>query len=132
MSCMAPLVMFVVDAVLIGVFSIFGRGAHSEGLGAAQVWGTAWPFLVGLVVGWLILLVTRRKPGGVVAGVVVWLASLVVGMVIRGIGDGRVPHWSFIVVAGSVTAIFLIGWRAIRAVVVRRRGARSPARQHGR
>ena len=129
---MAPLVMFVVDAVLIGVFSIFGRGAHSEGLGAAQVWGTAWPFLVGLVVGWLILLVTRREPGGVVASVVVWLASLVVGMVIRGIGDGRVPHWSFIVVAGSVTAIFLIGWRAIRAVVVRRRGARSPARQHGR
>lgn len=128
MSCMAPLVMFVVDVVLIVVFSTFGRGAHSEGLGAAQVWGTAWPFLAGLVVGWLILLATRRDPGGLGSGVLVWSASLVVGMVIRGIGDGRVPHWSFIVVAASVTAIFLIGWRAIRAAVLRGRGTRTPVR----
>lgn len=125
---MAPLLMFVVDVVLIVVFSTFGRGAHSEGLGAAQVWGTAWPFLAGLVVGWLILLATRRDPGGLGSGVLVWSASLVVGMVIRGIGDGRVPHWSFIVVAASVTAIFLIGWRAIRAAVLRGRGTRTPVR----
>lgn len=121
MSPVAPLVMFVLDAVLVVVFSTFGRGAHSEGLGAAQVWGTAWPFLVGLAVGWLILLATRRAPGAVGSGVLVWVATLVVGMVIRGIGDGRVPHWSFILVAASVTAVFLIGWRAIRAAVLRRR-----------
>ena len=128
MSCMAPLVMFVVDVVLIVVFSTFGRGAHSEGLGAAQVWGTAWPFLAGLVVGWLILLATRRDPGGLGSGVLVWSASLVVGMVIRGIGDGRVPHWSFMLVAATVTAVFLIGWRAIRAAVLRGRGTRTPVR----
>ncbi|MFB9261379.1 DUF3054 domain-containing protein [Dietzia aerolata] len=124
MTAVAALVMFVLDAVLIVVFSTFGRGAHSEGLGAAQVWGTAWPFLVGLVVGWLILLVARRAPGTVGSGVAVWISSLVVGMVIRGIGDGRVPHWSFIIVAAVVTAVFLIGWRAIRAAVLRRK---SPA-----
>lgn len=124
MTAVAALVMFVLDAVLIVVFSTFGRGAHAEGLGAAQVWGTAWPFLVGLVVGWLILLVARRAPGAVGSGVAVWISSLVVGMVIRGIGDGRVPHWSFIIVAAVVTAVFLIGWRAIRAAVLRRK---SPA-----
>lgn len=124
MTAVAALVMFVLDAVLIVVFSTFGRGAHSEGLGAAQVWGTAWPFLVGLVVGWLILLVARRAPGTVGSGVAVWISSLVVGMVIRGFGDGRVPHWSFIIVAAVVTAVFLIGWRAIRAAVLRRK---SPA-----
>ena len=124
MTAVAALVMFVLDAVLIVVFSTFGRGAHSEGLGAAQVWGTASPFLVGLVVGWLILLVARRAPGTVGSGVAVWISSLVVGMVIRGIGDGRVPHWSFIIVAAVVTAVFLIGWRAIRAAVLRRK---SPA-----
>lgn len=117
----APLLMLVVDAVLIVVFSTFGRGAHSEGLGPAQVWGTAWPFLVGLAVAWLILLATRRAPGTVGSGVLVWVVTLVVGMVIRGIGDGRVPHVSFILVAATVTAIFLIGWRAIRAAVLRRR-----------
>lgn len=123
MSGVAPLVMVALDAVLVVVFSTFGRGAHSEGLGAAQVWGTAWPFLVGLAVGWLILLVTRRAPGSVSSGVLVWVATVVVGMVIRGIGDGRVPHWSFIIVAATVTAVFLIGWRAIRAVGLRRRSS---------
>lgn len=121
MSGVAPLVMLAVDAVLVVVFSTFGRGAHSEGLGLAQVWGTAWPFLVGLAVGWLIVLATRRSPGAVASGVLVWVATVVVGMVIRGIGDGRVPHWSFILVAASVTAIFLIGWRVIRAALLRRR-----------
>lgn len=121
MSGVAPLVMLAVDAVLVVVFSTFGRGAHSEGLGLAQVWGTAWPFLVGLAVGWLIVLATRRSPGAVASGVLVWVATVVVGMVVRGIGDGRVPHWSFILVAASVTAIFLIGWRVIRAALLRRR-----------
>ncbi|KAA0918652.1 DUF3054 domain-containing protein [Dietzia sp. ANT_WB102] len=116
-------VMIVLDAVLVVVFSTFGRGAHSEGLGVAQVWGTAWPFLIGLAVGWMILLTTRRAPAATRSGVLVWLATLAVGMVIRGLSDGRVPHWSFIVVAGVVTAVFLIGWRAVRAAIVRRRGA---------
>jgi len=120
-SRVAVPVMIALDAVLVVVFSTFGRGAHSEGLGVAQVWGTAWPFLIGLAVGWLILLATRRAPAAVGSGVLLWLATLVVGMVIRGLGDGRVPHWSFMVVAGVVTAVLLIGWRAIRAAVVRRR-----------
>ena len=121
MSRVAVPVMIALDAALVVVFSTFGRGAHSEGLGVAQVWGTAWPFLIGLAVGWLVLLATRRAPAAVGSGVLLWLATLVVGMVIRGLGDGRVPHWSFMVVAGVVTAVLLIGWRAIRAAVVRRR-----------
>ena len=116
-------VMIGLDAVLVVVFSTFGRGAHSEGLGVAQVWGTAWPFLIGLAVGWMILLTTRRAPAATGSGVLVWSATLVVGMGIRGLSDGRVPHWSFIVVAGVVTAVFLIGWRAVRAAIVRRRGS---------
>ena len=118
---MALVAMVALDAVLVVVFSTFGRGAHAEGLGVAQVWGTAWPFLVGLAVGWLILLGTRRAPASIGSGVLVWLATLVVGMVIRGIGDGRVPHWSFMLVAGVVTAVFLIGWRAVYVLVARRR-----------
>ena len=61
-------VMIVLDAVLVVVFSTFGRGAHSEGLGVAQVWGTAWPFLVGLAVGWLVLLAGRREPSSIGSG----------------------------------------------------------------
>lgn len=121
MSVVPVMAMVALDAVLVVVFSTFGRGAHAEGLGVAQVWGTAWPFLVGLAVGWLLLLATRRAPAAIGSGVLVWLATLVVGMAIRGIGDGRVPHWSFILVAGVVTAVFLIGWRAVYVLVARRR-----------
>lgn len=123
MSRVALPLMFLLDAVLVGVFAAFGRGAHSEGLGIGQVWGTAWPFLVGLVVGWVVVLATRRDPGTIRSGVLVWVATLVGGMLIRGIGDGRVPHWSFMVVAAIATGVFLLGWRALRAAVSRRRSA---------
>jgi hypothetical protein len=118
---MAVPLMVALDAVLVVVFATFGRGAHSEGLGAAQVWGTAWPFLVGLAAGWLVVLLARRDPASVPAGVLVWLVTLVGGMVIRGLGDGRVPHWSFMLVAATVTAVILVGWRAVRAAVIRSR-----------
>ena len=120
---MAPPLVFLIDAVLVVVFATFGRGAHSEGLGAAQVWGTAWPFLVGLVAGWVLVLATRRALTSVRTGVVLWVVTLVVGMVIRGLGDVRIPHWSFMIVAGIATGVFLIGWRAIRAAIVRRRSS---------
>ncbi len=115
-----PLVLLL-DAVSVVVFATFGRGAHSEGLGLGQVWGTAWPFLVGLLVGWIAVLAARRDPAGVRSGVVVWACTLVGGMVIRGLGDGRVPHWSFMLVAALATGVLLLGWRALRAAWTRRR-----------
>lgn len=117
---MLPL-FFLLDAVLVAVFATFGRGAHAEGLGVAEVWGTAWPFLIGLVVGWAVLLVLRRDPATVRSGVLVWLVTLFGGMAIRGLGDGRVPHWSFIMVAAIAIAVFLVGWRAVAAAIARRR-----------
>lgn len=121
MTTVALPLVFLLDAVSVVVFATFGRGAHSEGLGIGQVWGTAWPFLVGLLVGWIAVLIARRDPASVRAGVVVWACTLVGGMVIRGLGDGRVPHWSFMVVAALATGVFLVGWRALRAAVSRRR-----------
>lgn len=118
---MAPLTVFLIDAVLVVVFATFGRGAHSEGLGAAQVWGTAWPFLVALVVGWLLVLLLRRAPLAVPTGVLLWVVTLAGGMVIRGLTTGRVPHWSFLLVAGVTTAVFLIGWRLVVRVIKTRR-----------
>lgn len=125
MSPMATPLVFLVDAVLVTVFATFGRGAHSEGLGVAQVWGTAWPFLIGLVMGWAILVLTRRSTTAVPSGVILWLTTLIGGMTIRGLTEGRVPHWSFMLVAGVTTAVFLIGWRAVYGL------ARSRSRQRG-
>lgn len=115
---------FVVDVICVIVFSLVGRGAHGRQPGLAGLLTTAWPFLVGLVVAWLIWLVARRgTPVSARAGVLFWLCTLVVGMAIWGLREGRVPHWSFVLVAGVATAILLIGWRAIAALVLRRRAA---------
>lgn len=118
---MAPFLVFLIDAVLVVVFSAFGRGAHSEGLGVAQIWGTAWPFLLALLVGWVAVLAMRRAPTAVSTGVILWLTTLVGGMTVRGLSEGGVPHWSFVLVAGLVTALFLIGWRLLALAVKKRR-----------
>lgn len=123
MTRMALPLALLTDAVLVMVFATFGRGAHSEGLGIGQVWGTAWPFLVGLLLGWVAVLAARRDPRTVRSGVPVWIVTVAGGMVIRGLGDGRVPHWSFMIVAAVATGVFLLGWRALRAVLSRRRSS---------
>ncbi|STZ22148.1 transmembrane protein [Mycolicibacterium phlei] len=48
------------DLVLVVVFATIGRRSHAEGLTVAGIAGTAWPFLVGALVGWLLSLGWRR------------------------------------------------------------------------
>lgn len=119
-------VALVVDVVCVIVFSMVGRGAHGRESGLAGLASTAWPFLVGLAIAWILWLVARRgNPVTAGAGVWFWLFTLVGGMAIWVLREGRVPHWSFLIVAGIATAILLIGWRAIAAVIERRRAARA-------
>jgi len=61
------------------------------------------------------------RPGRVwPSGIVVWLSTVVVGMLLRRLtGDGTAA--SFVVVALVVLGVFLLGWRAARQLVVRRR-----------
>jgi hypothetical protein len=49
----------------------------------------------------------------------VWLCTVVVGMVLRKVGSAGVAA-SFVVVAASVTAVLLLGWRAAVGLTVRR------------
>lgn len=114
----------VVDALLVVLFCAIGRRSHDEAI-LAGLARTAWPFLTGLAVGWLAAYALylrsradepfnglRVRP----TGLVVWLSTLVVGMLLRVLsGQGTAP--SFIVVAALVLAVFLLGWRtAIRAL----------------
>ena len=112
------------DLVLVLVFAGIGRVSHEEGLTAAGLARTAGPFVVGWLVGWVLVVLvptTRLKPRGLAAGVLVWVAVVVVGMLVRGglVGDG--VQTSFVVVTTIVVAVFLLGWRALAALVTRRR-----------
>ena len=115
-----PAVAFLLDVVLVIVFASIGRASHDEAnpvLGSLQ---TAWPFLVGTVIGWLVVRALRKGwPVDVGPGITVWFATLVFGMVLRRVtGAGTAP--SFVVVAAIVLAVLLLGWRALASVAARR------------
>ncbi|MGV0836789.1 DUF3054 domain-containing protein [Mycolicibacterium thermoresistibile] len=107
------------DLVCVVVFATLGRRSHAEGLTAAGIAGTAWPFLVGTLVGWLLVRAWRRPLALVPTGVAVWIATVAVGMVLRAATSRGIAP-SFIVVATLVTAALLLGWRAVAALVTRR------------
>ncbi|WP_068274725.1 DUF3054 domain-containing protein [Aldersonia kunmingensis] len=113
----------VVDVILVMVFCAIGRRSHEEANAIAGLASTAWPFLGGLIAGWVAALRLHADPVGLYPfGVSVWFGAVAGGMVLRVIG-GQGTAFSFIIVASIVLAIFLLGWRAIAALVLRRRMA---------
>ena len=110
---------FIVDAVLVLIFSVIGRLSHGED--ALGLFVTAWPFLVALLVGHAIaaLLPQRpRAPWRMLWGTVVWVVTIVGGMLLR-VASGATAQVPFIIVATLVLAVFLLGWRGI-VLLVRR------------
>jgi peptidoglycan/LPS O-acetylase OafA/YrhL len=108
------------DVIAVLVFCAVGRRSHAEGLSITGVASTAWPFLAGTVTGWLASRGWRRPTAVVPTGVVVWLCTVVVGMLLRKASSAGVAA-SFVVVASSVTAALLLGWRAGVGLRQRRR-----------
>lgn len=110
----------VVDVIGVLVFCALGRRSHAEGVTLTGVATTAWPFLSGTVVGWSLSCAWRRPTAVAPTGVVVWLSTVVVGMLLRKASSAGVAV-SFVVVASTVTAILLLGWRAAVGLILRRR-----------
>ena len=107
------------DVVCILVFCTIGRRSHAEGITVAGVAETAWPFLAGTALGWLLARGWRQPADVVPTGVVVWLSTVIVGMLLRK-ATSQGTAVSFVVVASLVTAILLLGWRLAAAVRARR------------
>jgi hypothetical protein len=118
-----PVVALALDIALVVVFAAIGRASHAEAGSVVGTLATAWPFLVGCWVGWLVVRVLRHRwPVDLGPGVTVWFATVLFGILLRHLtGAGTAP--SFVVVASVVLAVFLLGWRALAGVVARRRAA---------
>ncbi|RNE67413.1 DUF3054 domain-containing protein [Cryobacterium tepidiphilum] len=110
----------VADVVLVLVFVLIGRGSHDEGLTLAGTASTAWPFIVGLAVGWVAMRAWRYPLCLRWTGVGIWVATVVVGMLLRAL-TGQGTAVSFVIVATIVLGVFLLGWRGIALLVRRRR-----------
>lgn len=114
----------LLDSLAIALFALFARMAHqseSMPLSVSGWFSTMLPFLAGVFLAYLVAVIPATLPAERIrpAGLLVWLAAVVVGLVIWGFNNGGVPHWSFIIVATTASAILVLGWRALHRVIRR-------------
>lgn len=126
----SPAIALVVDLILVIVFAAIGRATHDGdvlgpfGSGLAT---TAWPFLVALLVGWLVTRAWRGPLAIVRTGLPVWAVTVILGMVLRAL-SGQGVAVAFVIVAAITLALFFLGWRAIARLATRGRRAAARAR----
>ena len=108
------LIALLTDIVCVIAFAMIGRRSHAEGLTVTGIAQTAWPFLAGTAVGWLLIGGWRRPFTVIPTGVTVWVCTVVVGMLLRKTTSAGVST-SFVVVASAATAVLLLGWRGAAA-----------------
>ena len=112
-----------IDAVLLIVFAAIGRASHDHTVDAVGVLETAWPFLVGLAAGWLILRAWRAPSAPLRTGMGLVMITVVLGMILRVVTGGTTAV-AFIIVATITLLVFLVGWRGIAALIARGRARR--------
>jgi len=108
----------VVDSAVVLVFVAIGRSTHHHGSTIAGLASTTWPFAVGLALGWLIVGVQHRNGASLKSGVVIWLATVAVGMVLR-VVSGQGTALAFIIVALGFLGILMLGLRLLRTRLLR-------------
>jgi Protein of unknown function (DUF3054) len=117
----------LLDVCCVLAFVAIGRASHDHGESAAGLASTAWPFLTGLAVGWLVSRAWRRPAAIAPAGLGAWLGTVAIGMILRVLA-GQGTALAFIAVALAFLALFLLGWRAVVTAWSRSRPAVPPTR----
>ena len=117
----AILLALLLDVALVVLFAGLGRGSHAREATLAGLFETAWPFLAGLAVMWLAALVWRRPLAPLRSGVPLWIGTVAIGMLLRAL-TGAGTALPFVIVATATLLAFLVGWRAVAALVARLRG----------
>src|ERR1700722_5617052 len=110
------------DVAAVLVFVGIGRSVHEHGLSVAGMASTGWPFLSGLAIGWLVVAARGRDLTSWLGGLVVMLATVAIGMVLRVIA-GQGTAVAFVVVALCFLGAAMLGWRGIGAAIRRLRPA---------
>ncbi|MEV7604382.1 DUF3054 domain-containing protein [Paenarthrobacter sp. NPDC089322] len=106
------------DLVLILVFAAIGRDAHARGDIVTGAFATAWPFLVGGALGWMIARAWRKPLAIRPSGLLIWLAAVGVGMLLRAV-TGQTVVIPFVIVALLSLGTFLLGFRVVAGATLR-------------
>ncbi|HSL73999.1 MAG TPA: DUF3054 domain-containing protein [Ilumatobacteraceae bacterium] len=108
------------DTFAVVLFVAVGRREHEREATISGLIGTAAPFLIALVLAWVVLRAWKR-PTDLRIGVGIWAIVVAAGMVLRNVVFGDGTATSFVLVATGFLAASIVGWRAVLAVVDRRR-----------
>ena len=108
------------DALSVVVFVAIGRRNHDESSAMSGTLSTAAPFLVALLVAWLVVRAGRR-PLDVRTGLLLWPIVVIVGMLLRRFVFDDGTAMAFVIVATIFLGATLVGWRAVWALAGSRR-----------
>jgi len=111
----------VLDCCCVLAFVIIGRARHDAagGESLSGIASTAWPFLAGLLGGWLGTRAWRRPLALAPSGVGAWLGAAGLGMALR-VAAGQGTALAFVFVTLAFLGLFLLGWRLAARLVSRR------------
>lgn len=104
--------LWLIDLVCVLLFVGIGRSVHTHGLSIDGMASTAWPFLTGLAIGWIVVGGRRLAGASVISGVLVSTMTVAVGMILRVI-SGQGTALAFILVALGFLGATMIGWRLV-------------------
>jgi hypothetical protein len=108
----------LLDICCVLAFVVIGRASHAKGEALGGIASTAWPFLVGLGLGWLSTRAWRRPLALSPAGTGAWLGTALLGMLVRMLA-GQGTALAFIGVALAFLGLFLLGWRLLWRLAAR-------------
>ena len=115
-------VVVLLDVGAVALFVAIGRSVHGHGLSPAGFASTAWPFAVGLAVGWAVARRLGPRVASTAAGAIVAIATVAVGMALRVLA-GQGTAVAFVLVALGFLGAIMVGSR-LTWVVASRRGRR--------
>lgn len=120
-----PTLVYTIDLVLVLAFCAVGRATHGDAPVGEGFLTTAGPFILALVIGWLVNRLTGGHTESLRAGAVAYGATLVLGLLFRAL-TGQGLALPFVIVAAISLAVLLLGWRLILLVLrrIRAGGAR--------
>lgn len=117
--------LFALDLLVVVVFVLIGRRNHGEDGNAAGFFRVAAPFLLALAGAW----VSGRKRWGNAPhwrfGVVVWVFTVAMGLLLRRVVFHNGTAIAFVIVATLFLGLGLVGWRVAYGVIAGRRVASS-------
>ncbi|MBL3698510.1 DUF3054 domain-containing protein [Leucobacter luti] len=112
------------DAALVVLFAALGRSSHAREATLLGLLETAWPFLAGLAITWISARISKRPLALWSSGLPVWVGTVAIGLLLRWWTGGGVA-FAFVLVTILTLGLFLLGWRAIAALVARLRRPRA-------